>query len=74
MADSLAAKQARLEALRKARDSGALTVMHNGESVTYRSLSEIERIISTLEGEIGTAAGTTPTRRTYGAYRRGDDI
>lgn len=74
MTDTLAAQQARLEALTKARDSGALTVMHAGESVTYRNLAEMNQIIAALTAAIGTASGTKPTRRTYGAYRRSSDL
>ena len=44
--------EARLEALKAARDTGALTVSHDGVSTTYRSLSEIERIIASLQARI----------------------
>lgn len=57
--------QARLAALKKARDSGVLTVKHGEEMVTYRSLSEIERIIAELEGEIAGLAGTSRRRVNY---------
>jgi hypothetical protein len=49
----------RLKALKKARDSGVLRVEHQGTSTTYRSLQEINDIISALTGEISTAQGAT---------------
>lgn len=42
----------RLAALKRARDSGVLTVRHGDTSTTYRSLDEIERIISALEVQV----------------------
>jgi aspartate aminotransferase-like enzyme len=44
--------EARLEALKKSRDTGALVVSHAGTSTTFRSLAEIERIIKALEAEL----------------------
>lgn len=47
----------RLEALKKARDTGSLQVRHGDTSVTYRSLAEITDIIAAIEKEIAEAAG-----------------
>jgi hypothetical protein len=44
--------QARLEALKKARDSGALMVRHGDTSTQFRTLAEMNQIIANLEGEI----------------------
>ena len=53
-----AAKQARLDALKKARDSGALIVRHGDTSITYRSIDAINQTIRDLEREISDLAGT----------------
>jgi len=63
MAD-LSTLQTRLEALRAARDTGALTVKHGEEMITYRSLDEINRIIASLEAQID-ALGTTRRAVSY---------
>lgn len=51
-----------LAALKAARNSGVLTVKHGDTLTTYRSLSEIERIIAAIEASIGTTAGTRVSR------------
>ncbi len=55
--------QARLDALRKARDTGALEVRHGDTRVVYRTMTEMERIISALEAEIFALAGNSTLRR-----------
>lgn len=65
--------QTRLSKLKAARDSGVLSVSDQGVSTTFRSLSEMERVIASLQREID-AAGGTVTRRTYGAYMRGKGL
>lgn len=67
MTDSVADKQARLTKLKKARDSGVLSVTHQGVSTQFRTLKELERIIAAIESEIGAASGSV-TRRTYLGY------
>jgi len=42
----------RLEALKEAIYSGATSIQLDGQTVTYRSLSEMERIALKLEKEI----------------------
>lgn len=58
----------RLEALKKARDTGVLTVKHGETLTTFRSLAEIQKIISQLEGDLAAANGT-PRRRLRYAYQ-----
>jgi hypothetical protein len=53
MADDTAA---RLAALKRARDSGVLTVRHGDTLTTFRTLAEIESIISSLESDLAAAA------------------
>jgi len=53
----LAEMQARLAALKRARDSGVLIVRHGDVSTQFRTLSEIERIIADLSKEIGAIQG-----------------
>lgn len=57
--------QARIDALRKAVDSGVLMVRHGDESTQFRSLSEMEKILARLEGELAAANGTPKTRVRY---------
>ena len=57
--------QARLTALYKARDSGALIVRHGDESTQFRSLAEIEKIIASLEGQLAAANGEPRKRVRY---------
>lgn len=60
--------QTRLDALKKARDTGVLTAKQGDNLTTFRSLSEIERTIAALEAEIASASGT-PRRRVRYAYQ-----
>lgn len=50
--------EARVAALRKARDSGVLIVRHGDTSTQFRSLSELEKILGSLEGELAALMGT----------------
>lgn len=70
MSESLEALQARLAKIKKARDSGVLSVSHNGSSTTFRSLAEMDKIIAGLEGDVDAAAGAARPRRTRYAYQR----
>lgn len=56
---------AQLAALKTARNSGVLTVKHGETQTTYRSLAEIDRIISSLEAQIAADAGTKRSRVRY---------
>lgn len=72
MTDS-ATIETRLEALKKARDTGVLTVKHGETLTTFRSLSEIEKIIAKLEGDLAEANGTTRKRVRY-MYQSGKGL
>lgn len=58
----LATLQARLETLKNARGSGALTVSYQGKSVTYRSDRELLAAIGSLQAEIDAAQGVARVR------------
>lgn len=58
--------QTQLDALRDALARGVRKVEYNGESVTYQSVSEMERVIARLERDL---AGSKPTRTVYGTSR-----
>lgn len=57
--------EARITALRKARDTGALIVRHGDTSTQFRSLNEIEEILADLESQLATAQGTKKSRVKY---------
>jgi hypothetical protein len=61
--------QTRLDALKKARDTGVLTARQGDNLTTFRSLSEVERTIAALEKAIAAAQGTVRGRIHY-AYQR----
>lgn len=44
-----------LAAVKKAYANGVKTVQHDGKTVTYRSLGEMERVIQRMESELGKA-------------------
>jgi hypothetical protein len=73
MADSLADKQARLDALLKMRDSGVLSVRHGDTSTVFRSLNELLAAIAALEGEIAGIGGTLVRRIRY-PYQSGKGL
>jgi hypothetical protein len=51
--------QAQLEQLKRARNSGVLSIRKGDDSTTFRSLAEMNQAIAALEGEIAQASGTT---------------
>ena len=57
--------QTKLTAIKNARYSGVLTVRHGDTSTTFRSISEMDRIISGLEKEIAELSGTKRRRVRY---------
>ena len=59
---STADLQARLEALKAARDSGVLRVRYGETDTTYRSLDEIDRIIAAIETDLARASGAQRVR------------
>lgn len=54
--------QARITAIRKARDSGVLILRHGDEMTQFRSLAEMDKIIADLEAEL---TGRTRPRVSY---------
>lgn len=62
MAETAALLQARLERLRKAIQTGALRVEHDGQSTWFRNLAEMLEIERQLQNEIAALSDTT-TRR-----------
>ena len=57
--------QSRIDALRKARDTGALIVRHGETSTQFRSLKEIDSILADLERQLATVQNTTRPRIRY---------
>ncbi|TXL72549.1 hypothetical protein FHP25_24960 [Vineibacter terrae] len=49
--------------IRKAIAQGVLEVEHDNKRVRYRSLDEMQRTLTMIEGELGTAAGKAPVRQ-----------
>ena len=70
---TLAQLQARLDALKKARDSGALIVRHGDEMTQFRTLAEISSIIAELEAEVA-EAGNTRRRQPGFIYQTGKGL
>ena len=61
----------RREALAAARSTGVARVSHDGKSVEYRSLAEIERAIEQLDREIAAAEGRRLIRQLRVTTRKG---
>ncbi len=57
--------QARIGALRKARDTGVLIVRHGETSTQFRSLAEIDSILADLEAQLAAAQGDVRSRVRY---------
>ena len=69
----LATLQAQLAAIQKARNSGVLTVTHGDTSTTFRSLSDMDKIIGSLKDQIS-AAGNTTRRKVRRIYQTGKGL
>lgn len=65
----MATTQSELDALRAARNRGALVVRHGDKSVTYRSLGEMDRLISRMEREL--AGNARPKTAGFASTKRG---
>ena len=50
--------QAEYDALRQAIASGALSVSHDGETVTFRSASEMRALLAAMERSLGIRTST----------------
>jgi hypothetical protein len=59
----VAVTQAQIDALKAARNSGALRVSYEGKSTEYRSLADMDAIISDMEGELATTTTAVPRVR-----------
>lgn len=66
MPDTVQSVQARIDALKKARDSGVLTIRHGDESTTFRSTDEIMKAITAATADLAALQGL-PARVT--SYR-----
>lgn len=64
----MAYTQAQIDALKVAMASGVLTVRHGDTSTTFRSISEMQKVLAQMEADL---AGTTRPRRTVAAFGNG---
>ena len=55
--------EAQLTALQAALGSGHLRVTYDGQTVEYRSITELERAIARVEAGLANDAGEVPVRR-----------
>ncbi|MFN3827794.1 MAG: phage head-tail joining protein [Micavibrio sp.] len=55
--------QEMLDAVKKAYASGTLRLTYEGKTLEYRSLSEMEKIINTVQRELNAAAGTVKSKQ-----------
>jgi predicted transcriptional regulator len=55
--------QARITAIRKARDAGVMRVRHGDEETWFRSLKEMNSIIADLEAQLAAILGTAKRKR-----------
>lgn len=60
---------ARIVVLKRARDSGVLSVRHGDTFTQFRSLAEMQAIITTLENDLSSDSGTL--RRVRYSMQRG---
>lgn len=65
----MAFTQNQLAALEAAYVSGTLTVSYEGKSVTYRSLAELERVLSTVRAALDPASAAP--RSSFAAFGKG---
>jgi len=57
MPDTIQSIQARIDALKAARDSGALSVRHGESMVTYRSTDDIMKAITAANSDLAALQG-----------------
>ena len=60
---------AQLTAIETAYASGATSVSHNGKTVNYRNLQEMERIMNTIRAALGVTNATNAPTVTYAEFR-----
>lgn len=63
--------QTRREALKKALDSGVLSLREGDKQVTYNNAEVMARLIEALDREIAAIEGTVKARRVYPQTRKG---
>jgi ABC-type Fe3+ transport system substrate-binding protein len=54
---SIAELQSQLDALKTAYRAGATSIAYEGKTITYRSVSEMQAAIASLEAELGLSIG-----------------
>lgn len=62
--------QAQLDAARRARASGVTRVTVDGRTTEYRSLDELDRIIASMEADLGVSTAATRPRVGYASFGR----
>lgn len=62
--------QAQIDALHEARASGASSVSHDGKTISWRSLEELDALIA--RGEAALASQAPRRKRTLTSFGRGD--
>lgn len=63
MALTTAQLQSQLDAITKARNTGALMVRHGDTQTTFRSLAEMNQTIATIQRQLDEANGVTKRPR-----------
>lgn len=63
--------QAMLDALKKNFATGTLSVTYEGKEIRYRSLSEMQMIISTMQRELDRASGKRKSQQVRMTTSRG---
>lgn len=67
----MAVTQTDIDALNEAIASGERVVVHNGQSVTYRSIDDLIKARNDLRNEMASAATESPRRKRFYAYYAG---
>jgi hypothetical protein len=63
--------QSDITTLETAIKSGVLRVRFADREVQYHSISEMLKLLETMQGAIDTAAGASEIRTSYGRFRKG---
>jgi hypothetical protein len=62
--------QAQLDAIKKAFASGITSVSFDGNTTTYRSLAEMQTIITTIESDLAGQSGKKRPIAGFASFRR----
>lgn len=65
--------QSQLTAMETAYASGVTTVSHNGKTVSYRNLQEMERIMATIRSALGVTNETNMPTVHFAEFREVGD-